>query len=229
MSTSINTGQDTIALGTGRSRSILGRYRRNRAYAFAKRSLDIFVVLASAPVTIPIIAFLSLLIRRDGGAALYRQDRLGKNGRIFTLWKLRTMVPDSERALTAYLNENPEAAMEWRENQKLRRDPRVTRLGEFMRKHSLDELPQLWNVLIGDMSLVGPRPMLPDQEALYPGDAYFLMRPGLTGLWQVSARNDGTFASRAAYDNQYEEIKSLRTDLTIMVMTVGVVVRGTGC
>lgn len=228
MSTSINTGQDTIALGTGRSRGILRRYRRNRAYAFAKRSLDIFVVLVTAPVTIPIIAFLALLIRRDGGPALYRQDRLGKNGRVFTFWKLRTMVPDSERALAEYLSKNPEAAHEWHETQKLRRDPRVTRLGEFMRKHSLDELPQLWNILIGDMSLVGPRPMLPDQEVLYPGEAYFLMRPGLTGLWQVSARNDGTFASRAAYDNQYAEIKSLRTDLTIIVMTVGVVVRGTG-
>lgn len=224
----MNTGQDTIALGTGRGRDILRRYRRNRAYAFAKRGLDILVVLLSAPITIPIVAFLSLLIRRDGGTALYRQKRLGKNGRVFTLWKLRTMVPNSERALAEYLSQNPEAAKEWQETQKLRRDPRVTRLGEFMRKHSLDELPQLWNALIGDMSLVGPRPMLPEQEALYPGDAYFLMRPGLTGLWQVSARNDGAFASRAAYDDQYAEIKSLRTDLMIMAMTVGVVIRGTG-
>ncbi|MCT8971058.1 sugar transferase [Microbaculum sp. A6E488] len=185
-------------------------------------------MLLTAPISIPIVLSLALLVRRDGGKAFYRQDRLGKNGRTFKLWKLRTMVPDAERFLVEYLEQNPEAAREWHETQKLRRDPRVTRLGEFMRKHSIDELPQLWNVLIGDMSLVGPRPMLPDQEALYPGHAYFLMRPGLTGLWQISARNDGTFASRAAYDDRYEEIKSLRVDLAIMLSTVGVVVRGTG-
>ncbi len=185
-------------------------------------------MLLSAPITVPIVLSLALAIRRDGGKSFYRQDRLGKNGKIFTLWKLRTMVPDAESFLREYLEQNPEAAREWNESQKLRRDPRVTRLGEFMRKHSLDELPQLWNVLKGDMSLVGPRPMLPDQEALYPGHAYYLMRPGLTGLWQISARNDGTFASRADYDDRYEEIKSLRVDLAIMLSTVGVVVRGTG-
>ncbi|WP_436642090.1 sugar transferase [Microbaculum sp. FT89] len=224
----MNTGPDTIAFGANRSGRILRRSRRKRSYSLAKRALDIGAVLLSAPISIPVVLSLALLVRRDGGKAFYCQDRLGKNGRTFKLWKLRTMVPDAERFLVDYLEQNPEAAREWHETQKLRRDPRVTRLGEFMRKHSIDELPQLWNVLIGDMSLVGPRPMLPDQEALYPGHAYFLMRPGLTGLWQISARNDGTFASRAAYDDAYEEIKSLRVDLAIMVSTVGVVVRGTG-
>lgn len=224
----MNTGPDTIAFGANRTGRILRRSRRKRSYPLAKRALDVGAVLLTAPISIPIVLSLALLVRRDGGKAFYRQDRLGKNGRTFKLWKLRTMVPDAERFLVEYLEQNPEAAREWHETQKLRRDPRVTRLGEFMRKHSIDELPQLWNVLIGDMSLVGPRPMLPDQEALYPGHAYFLMRPGLTGLWQISARNDGTFASRAAYDDRYEEIKSLRVDLSIMLSTVGVVVRGTG-
>ncbi|WP_261614996.1 sugar transferase [Microbaculum marinisediminis] len=224
----MNTGPDTIAFGANRTGRILRRSRRKRSYPLAKRALDVGAVLLTAPISIPIVLSLALLVRRDGGKAFYRQDRLGKNGRTFKLWKLRTMVPDAERFLVEYLEQNPEAAREWHETQKLRRDPRVTRLGEFMRKHSIDELPQLWNVLIGDMSLVGPRPMLPDQEALYPGHAYFLMRPGLTGLWQISARNDGTFASRAAYDDRYEEIKSLRVDLAIMLSTVGVVVRGTG-
>lgn len=221
-------GPDTIAFGASRTARILGKSRRKRVYQVAKRALDISAVVVSAPITIPIVLSLALMIRRDGGPAFYRQDRIGKSGRIFTLWKLRTMVPDAESFLQEYLKQNPEAAREWSETQKLRRDPRVTRLGEFMRKHSLDELPQLWNVLRGDMSLVGPRPMLPDQTALYPGHAYYLMRPGLTGLWQISARNDGTFASRADYDDRYEEIKSLRVDLAIMFSTVGVVVRGTG-
>ena len=114
------------------------------------------------------------------------------------------------------------------ETQKLKNDPRVTKIGQLMRKASLDELPQLWNVLAGEMSLVGPRPMMPEQKNLYPGKAYYSMRPGLTGLWQVSQRNASSFASRADFDTSYAGQLSLRTDLGIIFATVGVVLRGTG-
>jgi exopolysaccharide production protein ExoY len=111
---------------------------------------------------------------------------------------------------------------------KIEDDPRVTRLGRLLRRSSLDELPQLWNVLIGDMSLVGPRPMAVEQKPIYPGRTYFNFRPGLTGLWQVGARNASTFAERARYDDRYAEEVSFLTDTRIILMTAGVVLRGTG-
>jgi len=130
--------------------------------------------------------------------------------------------------LEYHLRKDPEARREWDEAQKLKRDPRITRIGRFLRKSSLDELPQLWNVLKGDMSLVGPRPMMVDQEALYPGRAYFELRPGITGPWQVSDRNESSFADRARFDNQYLDSLSLSVDLTILFRTVAVVLRCTG-
>lgn len=202
---------------------------RHSAYRGAKRLLDIALVVATAPVSIPLVGLLALLVRRDGGPAFYGQLRLGRDGRVFRLWKLRSMVTDAEARLERYLSDNPDAAAEWHRAQKLQRDPRVTRIGWYLRKFSLDELPQLWNVLVGDMSLVGPRPMFPAQRQLYPGTAYFDFRPGLTGLWQVSERNATSFAERAAYDDRYAESVSLSTDLRVMLQTVLVVFRGTGC
>jgi lipopolysaccharide/colanic/teichoic acid biosynthesis glycosyltransferase len=143
--------------------------------------------------------------------------------------KIRTMVPDAETRLAAHLESDPEARQEWDSLQKLRRDPRVTRFGQFLRKSSLDELPQLWNVLKGDMSLVGPRPMMQNQRTLYPGQAYFAMRPGITGLWQISDRNRTTFADRALYDTLYRQQLGFWTDLRIIFATLRVVLRGTGC
>ena len=126
------------------------------------------------------------------------------------------------------MNRLSEARREWDQTQKLKYDPRVTALGRFLRKSSLDELPQLWNVFTGDMSLVGPRPMMPNQRDIYPGTAYYDLRPGLTGLWQISDRNNCTFAKRAEFDTEYERCVSLRTDVTILFKTVGAVARGTG-
>ncbi len=126
------------------------------------------------------------------------------------------------------LAEDAAAKAEWDSTQKLRNDPRVTRIGRFIRKYSLDELPQLWNVLVGDMSLVGPRPMFPEQRSLYPGTACFDFRPGLSGLWQVSERNESSFAERAGYDNEYARTASFSTDLAILAKTLVVVLRGTG-
>ncbi|WP_342069644.1 sugar transferase [Yoonia algicola] len=189
---------------------------------------DFLCVIASAPFVVPLIGILALLVARDGGPAFYRQDRVGQNGRIYKIWKLRTMVVDADTKLQHYLSENPEAAAEWALTQKLKRDPRITKIGAFLRKCSIDELPQLWNVLIGDMSLVGPRPMLPEQQTMYVGLAYYSQRPGITGSWQVSERNECTFADRARFDTAYIADMSFANDLKLLLATVRVVVRGTG-
>ena len=193
-----------------------------------KRALDVALVVASLPVILPIVLLLALLVMRDGYAPFYSQARVGRGGKIFRFWKLRTMVHDADARLAEYLDADPEARAEWDHSQKLKCDPRITRFGAFLRKSSLDELPQLWNVLRGDMSLVGPRPMMPDQQVLYPGRAYYLLRPGLTGLWQISDRNHTSFAARADFDAAYEETLSLTGDVHILAATVGVVLRGTG-
>lgn len=205
------------------------RQERSGLYrGLLKRGIDVLAVLLSLPVILPLIASLALLISLDGHSPFYRQKRLGRHGRIFTLWKLRSMVAGADSRLEAHLTADPVARAEWTLTQKLKEDPRITRIGRFLRKSSADELPQLWNVLRGDMSLVGPRPMMPDQASLYPGTAYYALRPGITGSWQVSARNESSFADRARFDTDYERRVSAATDLAILLATVRVVLRGTG-
>jgi lipopolysaccharide/colanic/teichoic acid biosynthesis glycosyltransferase len=194
----------------------------------AKRALDVALVLLSAPVTLPLIAVMALLVSLDGGAPFYRQRRIGRAGRVFGLWKIRTMVRDADAQLEAHLAASPSAAREWHATQKLRDDPRITRVGRFLRKTSLDELPQFWNVLTGDMSLIGPRPMMVEQAELYPGRAYYALRPGITGPWQVSDRNDTTFAARAEYDQAYYDGLSLGVDAAIFLRTFAVILLCTG-
>ncbi len=196
---------------------------------FGKRILDLALVLASALIAVPVILSLALLVSLDGSRPFFRQERIGRGGRTFRILKLRTMVPDAESRLGQHLSDNPAAAVEWDRTQKLRNDPRVTTVGRMLRKTSMDELPQLWNVLTGEMSLVGPRPMLVTQRDLYPGTAYFRLRPGITGPWQISQRNEAEFASRARYDSQYAKSLSLPTDVGILLRTVIVVLKGTGC
>jgi lipopolysaccharide/colanic/teichoic acid biosynthesis glycosyltransferase len=200
-----------------------GIYRR-----FFKRFTDMTVILAAAPAILPLIVALAVIIARDGGRPFYVQLRVGRNGRPFRMWKLRSMVTAADQRLDDYLAANPEAREEWDATQKLRHDPRITPFGQFLRRSSLDELPQLWNVLKGDMSLVGPRPMMPSQQTMYPGSAYYLLRPGITGYWQTAGRNRTTFEARAEYDTAYEEELSFRTDLRILARTVAVVLKGTG-
>lgn len=201
-----------------------GVYRRH-----AKRVLDIAIVcLAAIPAWFLIAGFALILVLFERTMPFYRQPRIGLNGRVFGMWKLRTMVPDADRVLDRYLAENPEARAEWDRDQKLKDDPRVTRLGRFLRRSSLDELPQLWNVLMGDMSIVGPRPMMCNQRGLYPGAEYYVMRPGITGFWQTSARNDSSFHERAGFDQAYFRELSLGTDLRVIWRTFSVVLRGTG-
>lgn len=216
--------KDTAVLsGPAAGNGAKGVYRRH-----LKRAFDLALVLLAAPFVLPVIALFALLVRRDGGPAFYSQDRVGLNGGLFRVWKLRSMVVDAERVLPAYLEANPAAMREWATTQKLKNDPRITPVGRLLRKTSLDELPQLWNVLRGDMSLVGPRPMLPEQTSLYHGRAYYAMRPGLTGFWQISDRNAVSFARRAEYDTLYSQRMSFVTDVLVLLATVWVVLRGTG-
>lgn len=196
--------------------------------SFFKRVCDLALVLIAAPFVVPVVLILCALIARDGTNPFYRQNRIGRNGRVFSMWKLRTMIPDADKFLSGYLAENDDAAKEWANSQKLKCDPRITPFGSNLRKSSLDELPQLWNVLTGEMSLVGPRPMMPDQRDLYPGLAYFSLRPGLTGYWQISDRNESSFSARARFDTRYFNDMGLITDIKILFKTVGVVLRGTG-
>jgi lipopolysaccharide/colanic/teichoic acid biosynthesis glycosyltransferase len=191
--------------------------------------IDVMVVASTAVITAPLIILIALFVSLDGHSPFYSQRRLGMGGRSFTLWKLRSMVPDADVRLREHLSADPAARAEWDRTQKLMDDPRITRIGRFIRKCSIDELPQLWNVLRGDMSLVGPRPMMPEQASLYPGISYFALRPGITGTWQVSARNASSFAERARFDSDYYRSVSFGTDLGILLATVQVVVRGTGC
>lgn len=194
-----------------------------------KRALDILLVLAMAPIALPLIALAAALAASDGHAPFFRQTRIGRNGRRFAMLKIRTMVPDAEDRLARHLAQNPQADREWAQTQKLRRDPRITRSGAFLRRSSLDELPQLLNVLAGQMSLVGPRPFLPQQQSLYPGNAYYTLRPGLTGLWQTEARNAAAFAERATYDTKYANNLTLKQDLKILAKTAKTVLKQTGC
>ena len=204
-----------------------GERRGIYRHAF-KRGFDLLAVLATSFITLPLILLMAAGVALDGHSPFYAQKRVGKGGRVFTMWKLRSMVPGADAKLEAHLAADPAARAEWDHSQKLKKDPRITRIGRIMRKCSADELPQLWNVLTGDMSLVGPRPMLPEQAPLYPGQAYYALRPGITGIWQVSARNESSFADRARFDATYDRKLSLATDLGLLLATVRVVLRGTG-
>lgn len=194
----------------------------------SKRIMDIGLVTLSLPFILPLIGALWLIVRLDGGAGFFRQKRLGADGTVFDCLKLRTMVPDAEARLQQAMAQDPELRREWTVHQKLKYDPRITRVGRFLRRSSLDELPQLWNVMRGEMSLVGPRPMMPEQAALYPGPIYFGHIPGITGLWQVTARHMTSFAARAHYDRIYARKASLKTDISLLLKTVRAVVQGTG-
>lgn len=203
----------------------------NGVYAtVGKRCLDVAFILLSLPVALVIIGLCALALRLEGGSAFYRQPRLGRDGKRFQILKLRTMVMDADARLERMLAADPAMRAEWDATQKLKHDPRITRVGNFLRRTSLDELPQLWNVLTGDMSLVGPRPMMPEQLPLYgPAESYFALRPGITGLWQVSERNNSRFDYRAKSDADYASTLSLMGDLSLLLRTSSVVVRRTGC
>ncbi|WP_112320889.1 sugar transferase [Oceanibium sediminis] len=200
-----------------------------RAYeGFFKRFLDIVAVLAAAPLVAPLVVVLALVLRAQGQAAFYSHARVGRGGVVFRCWKLQTMVADAERSLARHLARNPAAAREWLRHRKLRHDPRVTRFGRFLRKTSLDELPQLYNVLRGDMSLVGPRPITAQELRAYGSNAraYLAVTPGITGLWQIRGRNRLAMDQRIACDVEYARDLSLWRDGWILLRTVPAVLSG---
>ncbi len=203
----------------------------NRPIAqFIKRSFDLVVALVALTLLSPLFMIVSSLIRRDGGPAIFVQDRTGKKGEAFGCYKFRTMAVDAEARLEAILASDPDKRAYWDTYQKLDDDPRITPVGRFLRATSLDELPQLLNVIKGEMSIVGPRPMMMNQMAQYGAslDAYVRMRPGITGLWQVNGRNATTFEERARLDNWYARNWSLWRDVVILVRTVREVFVGNG-
>ncbi len=190
-----------------------------------KRAFDlVFSVLLIAALS-PFLLLIAYLASRDGGPALFGHRRLGADGKSFTCWKFRTMVPNAKKVLEDLLARDPEARAEWDETCKLKNDPRITRVGGFLRTTSLDELPQLFNVLKGEMSLVGPRPIVTDEVRRY-GAAfhdYTRCRPGITGVWQVSGRNDVDYGGRVRMDKNYAHSWSLGTDIKLLWKTVFVV------
>lgn len=194
---------------------------------YAKRILDLVLCLLAAPFVLPLFALLAAAVKFGSrGPVFYGQKRIGRNERQFTAWKFRTMVVDSDRALAHHLAANPAARREWEENHKLRDDPRVTAAGAFLRKSSLDELPQLWNVLKGEMSLVGPRPIVQAEVVRYGAcfDLYTQIPGGITGLWQVSGRNNTTYQERVELDAHYVRNWSVWLDLCILFQTLEAVV-----
>ncbi|OON39693.1 UDP-phosphate galactose phosphotransferase [Izhakiella australiensis] len=201
-----------------------------RTSRFLKRVFDIVGALGIIVMLMPALAALIFMVARDGGNPIYGHERVGLNGRKFKCLKFRSMVVNSKEVLEEVLRTDPVARAEWDKDFKLKNDPRITRIGHFIRKTSLDELPQLWNVVRGEMSLVGPRPVIEDELERYAGDVdYYLMaKPGMTGLWQVSGRNDVDYETRVYFDSWYVKNWSLWNDIAILFKTIGVVLKRDG-
>jgi exopolysaccharide production protein ExoY len=188
-----------------------------------KRIADIFLAISGVVLLAPllIICFVATVIASPG-PALFRHKRVGFNGKHFNCFKFRTMVADAPERLRGLLESDPSAAAEWATNRKLKHDPRVTAIGAILRKSSLDELPQLFNVLKGDMSIVGPRPVTDEELERYETSvgAYLACRPGITGLWQVSGRSSTTYDKRVACDTFYARNWSMALDAKIVIVTI---------
>jgi undecaprenyl-phosphate galactose phosphotransferase len=196
-----------------------------------KRVFDLLIAVPLLLFFLPLLALTALLVRVSSpGPALYVQQRIGYRGERFGCLKFRSMVLDADQVLEHLLESSPDARAEWDANQKLRSDPRITPIGRFLRMSSLDELPQLINVVRGEMSLVGPRPIVEDEVARYASDFsyYAHARPGITGLWQVSGRGDSDYQRRVAFDVTYVTQWSLAKDIRILFRTIGVVLSARG-
>lgn len=199
---------------------------RRKSYLFIKRVFDILVSGFSLMILLPFFLLICILIKLDSkGPAIFKQKRIGKNGQPIYIYKFRSMVDNAEEVLEQLMKKDKKIREEYLTNKKLKDDPRITRVGKFIRKTSLDELPQLINILKGDMTFVGPRPYLYREvdDMLYYNNI-IQMTPGLTGLWQVSGRSDISFKRRCKLDNEYYQKRSLKTDIKILFKTVEVVV-----
>ena len=213
-------------LGLGVRQKLFSRYEQA-----IKRTIDILLIILASPFVLALFAFLALIIRLDSpGPVMYRQVRFGKRGKPFSIWKFRTMVKNADEILVHYLEKHPDLAEEWNRGYKLKNDPRITSVGKFLRRFSLDEFPQIFNVLQGDMSLVGPRPIVKDEISYY-NKAYHLytrVKPGMTGLWQVSGRNNTSYEQRVKLDLYYVNNWSIWLDLYILARTLKAVIAGKG-
>ena len=222
------------ARGLMEEQAIVVRVQNNlakKSNRIMKRIFDIVATVCGGILILPILAIVAILIYLDSpGPIVFGHKRVGQDGKEFPCYKFRSMVPNAQEALEIYLKENPAAREEWERDFKLKDDPRVTRIGKFLRKTSLDELPQLWNVLIGDMSLVGPRPIVRDEIVKY-GDYindFYLVPPGITGVWQVSGRSDTTYEERVLMDSWYVHNWSVWIDIVYLLKTVLAVVKSKG-
>lgn len=197
----------------------------------AKRGLDLLIAIPLLLFTLPLIAAIAIAIRSQGkGPVIFRQTRCGRAGKAFTVYKFRTMHIDAPQALRDLLERDPKAAAEWEKNQKLQHDPRITRIGRFLRRSSLDELPQLINIIRGEMSVVGPRPVTFQELPRYGSRLayYAAARPGVTGLWQVNGRSKTSYAARIAFDAAYAKGWTLNRDFYILLRTVPAVLFSRG-
>ena len=196
-----------------------------------KRLIDLLLLLISAPVTIPLTLVVAILVKcTSKGPVFYGHKRIGKNGREFKCWKFRSMVIDADKQLEKILAENPEMRAEWEKDRKFTNDPRVTPIGKFLRKTSLDEFPQFFNILVGQMSFIGPRPVTKPELEKYGDMADFILsvQPGLSGMWQISGRSDTGYEERITLDSYYIQNWSIWLDLWIIIKTVYVVIKGKG-
>jgi len=201
-------------------------------HALLIRGFDVTVAAIAIMALLPLLLIIALMVRMTStGPVVFRQKRVGRDGVMFPCLKFRSMVVDAQAQLDRLLAQSEEARQEWDRDQKLRRDPRITPIGEFLRKTSLDELPQLFNILVGQMSIVGPRPIVEGEIIRYGSrfGHYCSVRPGLTGLWQISGRNDVSYAMRVRLDSLYAQRRSLGLNVAICFKTVPAILSSRGC
>ncbi|GAB4232938.1 MAG: hypothetical protein Tsb0021_11800 [Chlamydiales bacterium] len=201
-------------------------------HVFWKRTFDIFFSLLVLTLGFPIFLLIALsILFTSRGSPIFSHYRIGRGGKLFRCYKFRTMFRNADVRLKKILEENSTLRQEWEANQKLKHDPRVTQVGKFLRKTSLDELPQFWNVLIGDLSIVGPRPVVPEELSKHIGEkasTILSVRPGITGLWQVSGRSNTSYRRRVRLDEKYVHNLSFMLDLTLIAKTVPVMITSRG-
>lgn len=206
--------------------------RAARRDAMLTRAIDVSLAVAAVLLLLPLLVLILVALKLTSpGPVLFAHRRIGKGGQLFPCYKFRSMVVNSAQVLERHLAECPEAHAEWLRDQKLRNDPRVTTIGKLLRRTSLDEVPQIFNVLRGEMSIVGPRPIVEGEIVRYRQYIfdYMSVKPGITGLWQISGRNNTTYRRRVALDTAYARTRNVRLDLAIMARTVPAVVLGSGC
>lgn len=211
--------QEAVALGEPR---VVVAIRETFYTRHGKRVMDVALAMALLPILLPLMALIALGMAHRG-QVIFTQDRVGRGGKVFRMYKFRSMRVDAEAYLEELCASDPAIALEWELNQRLDPDPRVTKLGHILRRTKLDELPQIWNVMRGDMSFVGPRPFIPPQQDMYDAcprsDAYYHLRPGVTGPWQLDREREKRFVMRAQYDADYAAECSASFDWALLLRT----------